>query len=665
MLSRNISHFAIFRKTCRFSSSVPLYCNFQTCCLCSFQRTTASSFEVTVLRFLGHLDIMGVYLSAPVTTKSSQDGGNDAESTIFGVSSMQGWRHYMEDAHIVFPSVLPHKLAMYGVFDGHGGAAVSLWAAKHILEIFSAESQKYLSDESLDSADDVSGYSSRIPKRYGQALQATFLQLDAQMRLEENREELKAIHESMKPVENSPASQTAGSRVMCCNSGSSPSFFVMCETSEGYVVRPYTGENAVSLEDGMMVPSDKITEIFHSIDIANTEESSGPSLESVYNDKEVPNNSTFGQDEEENITVDDDTAQRDSDEFLSAAADEKYASPSSTSVGSTLNSLYSIAEVSENGSLVPAHEGMDAAVMNTSCNDAHKPYGTYSLLHEGRDYDVDLSSPEVYDEEEMECGDLAGEDAAMDLTDDHPAIYNRVAHAVQANAGVGIGDGNTPKEDISEICGATAIVVLVLSAPDAVLVVANAGDSRAVLCRNGKSIPLSCDHKPLLPSEFNRIANAGGKVYSGRVDGNLNLSRSIGDLCYKNNASLNPKLQKITAFPDLRILPITQEDEFVVVACDGIWDCKTNQEVVDFIKERMSTDNPPLSQICEELCDACLSTSPNTNDGLGCDNMTCLIVKFTDTLLKTAPAEQKDFPMQFHDCEEQSFDSSEEEASYS
>ncbi|KAF8820546.1 hypothetical protein IE077_003053, partial [Cardiosporidium cionae] len=166
---------------------------------------------------------MGVYLSAPVTTKSSQDGGSDAESTIFGVSSMQGWRQSMEDAHVAFPSVLSHKLAMYGVFDGHGGAAVSLWVAKHILEfsmllIFSAESQKYLSDVTIEPSEDASGYSSSIPKRYGQALQSTFLQLDEQMRLESNREELKTIHESTKPMENSLVQQHPRSHVVGCNS---------------------------------------------------------------------------------------------------------------------------------------------------------------------------------------------------------------------------------------------------------------------------------------------------------------------------------------------------------------------------------------------------------------------------------------------------------------
>jgi len=68
--------------------------------------------------------------------------------------------------------------------------------------------------------------------------------------------------------------------------------------------------------------------------------------------------------------------------------------------------------------------------------------------------------------------------------------------------------------------------------------VANAGDSRCVLCRNGVAIELSIDHKPDLPEELNRIHRAGGSVEEGRVMGNLNLSRSIGDLEYKKNNSI-------------------------------------------------------------------------------------------------------------------------------
>jgi len=60
--------------------------------------------------------------------------------------------------------------------------------------------------------------------------------------------------------------------------------------------------------------------------------------------------------------------------------------------------------------------------------------------------------------------------------------------------------------------------------------VANAGDSRSVISENGKFTALSEDHKPTLNNETARIKKAGGYVADGRVNGNLSLSRAIGDL---------------------------------------------------------------------------------------------------------------------------------------
>ncbi|XVF05450.1 hypothetical protein REPUB_Repub05bG0173300 [Reevesia pubescens] len=77
--------------------------------------------------------------------------------------------------------------------------------------------------------------------------------------------------------------------------------------------------------------------------------------------------------------------------------------------------------------------------------------------------------------------------------------------------------------------GSTAVVAIVT--PDKI-VVANCGDSRAVLCRNGKPVPLSSDHKPDRPDELNRIQEAGGRViyWDGpRVLGVLAMSRAIGE----------------------------------------------------------------------------------------------------------------------------------------
>lgn len=98
--------------------------------------------------------------------------------------------------------------------------------------------------------------------------------------------------------------------------------------------------------------------------------------------------------------------------------------------------------------------------------------------------------------------------------------------------------------------GATAIVAVLTGR---VLTVANAGDSRAVLCRaGGVTFPLSMDHKPQHMVEMNRITKAGGFVNQfGRVNGNLNLSRSIGDLKYKQVPGIPPPDQIITAEPDI------------------------------------------------------------------------------------------------------------------
>nr|KAG5691478.1 hypothetical protein BaRGS_026253 [Batillaria attramentaria] len=157
------------------------------------------------------------------------------------------------------------------------------------------------------------------------------------------------------------------------------------------------------------------------------------------------------------------------------------------------------------------------------------------------------------------------------------------------------------------------------------LIVANAGDSRCVLCRGGKAVELSFDHKPEDEAERTRIEKAGGKVTAdGRVNGGLNLSRAIGDHYYKRKEELPAEEQMITSLPDIKEITLDPEDQFFVVACDGI--C---QEVVDYVAERLKDPEKRSkpSLICEELFDHCLA--PNTyGDGTGCDNMTCVIVVF-------------------------------------
>ena len=81
--------------------------------------------------------------------------------------------------------------------------------------------------------------------------------------------------------------------------------------------------------------------------------------------------------------------------------------------------------------------------------------------------------------------------------------------------------------------------------------------------------------------------------------GGLNLSRAIGDHAYKKTTSLSAEEQAITALPDIRTLSLEDQDEFMVIACDGIWNFMSSQEVVDFVRIRL--EKKPLGQICEEV----------------------------------------------------------------
>merc|ERR1739845_60486 len=110
------------------------------------------------------------------------------------------------------------------------------------------------------------------------------------------------------------------------------------------------------------------------------------------------------------------------------------------------------------------------------------------------------------------------------------------------------------------------------------------------------------------------------------VNGNLNLSRAVGDLEYKKRDDLKAEEQIICSTPDFLVKELTPEDEFIVLACDGVWDVKTNQEVCDFIRPKLVEQLDP-GTIGEQLLDACITPNPQETQGLGTDNMTVVIVK--------------------------------------
>jgi len=143
-----------------------------------------------------------------------------------------------------------------------------------------------------------------------------------------------------------------------------------------------------------------------------------------------------------------------------------------------------------------------------------------------------------------------------------------------------------------------------------------------VLSSKGQAVELSIDHKPDDPKEKKRVEKAGGYVSDGRINGNLNLSRAMGDLEYKRNTDIGVDEQLIIAVPDVKKRALTADDEFILMGCDGIWEVKSNQANVDFVSERFKK-GIALTKIAEDLLDSLCA--PDTFSGLGCDNMTCII----------------------------------------
>jgi protein phosphatase 2C family protein 2/3 len=171
--------------------------------------------------------------------------------------------------------------------------------------------------------------------------------------------------------------------------------------------------------------------------------------------------------------------------------------------------------------------------------------------------------------------------------------------------------------------GCTAVAALVTT--DGKIYVANAGDSRSVIGTKGEVKPLSFDHKPTSEVEKERIHGAGGYIEYGRVNGHLALSRALGDFEFKKNYSLSPEKQIITADPDVTCHEISEEDEFLILACDGIWDCLSSQQAVDFVRRQVA-EGKELTEICENMCEHCLAPDTSSGAGIGCDNMTVMII---------------------------------------
>ncbi|KGN54420.1 probable protein phosphatase 2C 65 isoform X2 [Cucumis sativus] len=140
-------------------------------------------------------------------------------------------------------------------------------------------------------------------------------------------------------------------------------------------------------------------------------------------------------------------------------------------------------------------------------------------------------------------------------------------------------------------CSGTTAVTIIKQGEH--LVVANVGDSRAVLCTRGDKhqhipIQLTVDHKPNIPCEAERIKNLQGRIIAEKEDPDifrvwvpdgdypgLAMSRSVGDFCLKDYGLIST--------PQVSYRKLTRKDEFIVLATDGIWDVLTNNQVINIV----------------------------------------------------------------------------------
>ncbi|KAL0983844.1 hypothetical protein UPYG_G00133490 [Umbra pygmaea] len=157
--------------------------------------------------------------------------------------------------------------------------------------------------------------------------------------------------------------------------------------------------------------------------------------------------------------------------------------------------------------------------------------------------------------------------------------------------------------------GSTAVGVLL--SPEHLYFI-NCGDSRAVLYRDSHVCFSTLDHKPCNPREKERIQNAGGSVMIQRVNGSLAVSRALGDYDYKCVDGKGATEQLVSPEPEVFEIPRSPQDEFVVLACDGIWDVMSNEELCEFVKSRLEVSHD-LETVCNQVLDTCLHKGSRDN----------------------------------------------------
>ena len=167
-----------------------------------------------------------------------------------------------------------------------------------------------------------------------------------------------------------------------------------------------------------------------------------------------------------------------------------------------------------------------------------------------------------------------GRDAAEYASENLPKLIQEKIQSGSSCEAAYIESFKSIQSEMNTWCVYVGTTAVLASVFNNTLTVANVGDTRCVLCRAGKAVRLTVDHKPSIPEEEQYIQSKGGVVKDGRIGGMLGVSRALGDGFLGECVNPTPYFVQTT---------LTEEDSFIILACDGVWDVISDQEAVDLI----------------------------------------------------------------------------------
>ncbi|EED93445.1 hypothetical protein THAPSDRAFT_262261 [Thalassiosira pseudonana CCMP1335] len=169
--------------------------------------------------------------------------------------------------------------------------------------------------------------------------------------------------------------------------------------------------------------------------------------------------------------------------------------------------------------------------------------------------------------------------------------------------------------------GSTGATVVLLGRR---LFAANVGDSRVVLARkNGACLELTSDHKPSRPDEAARVRAAGGFILHKRVMGELAITRAFGDKSFKMGIKAIPRIACTTSHHSLRSLfpqVLSHDDEFLLLACDGLFDVFKSQDAITFARQELIAHRGEPAEVARILSDQAIRVRRSR------DNVSILII---------------------------------------